>query len=351
MSILGISRAAEEAQASTPFLTLLSTPLMASLVLWNLYRSRLSRRLLGLPAGRVVLAAYLVWAWWWDRGTPRRGGRPLPMLRRARIWQGIREYFPSRLIHDGPIDPNRTYVVGLHPHGLVALGAWANFFPDNGALPGIDYRVLTISLNFKLPILRDLYMGMGLVDASRDSVQHLLRNGVSTVVVVGGAAEALDARPHTSDLTLYRRLGFIRLAMEHGADLIPVYTFGENNAYKQMVPNPPGSRVREWQEWLMAKMSFSVPLVFGQGGVLPFRVPITTVVGTPIRVDKTPFPTLGQVLDVQRKYIEALTALYNKYQPEFEPEGKPLRIVDKLDADFMGRMERKLEKAKRMSKL
>ncbi len=38
-------------------------------------------------------------------------------------------------------------------------------------------------------------MGMGLVDASPDSVAHLLKNNKSVMIVVGGAAEALDARP------------------------------------------------------------------------------------------------------------------------------------------------------------
>jgi 2-acylglycerol O-acyltransferase 2 len=176
-------------------------------------------------------------------------------------------------------------------------------------------------------------------------VRNLLDNGITTVVVVGGAAEALDARPHTNDLTLNRRLGFIRLALEHGADLIPVYSFGENDAYKQLVNNPPGSRIRQWQEWLMSKLAFSIPLVFGKYGFLPFRVPITTVVGKPIPVAKIAKPTLGQILDVQRRYIKALTDLYDRYQPQFEPDAKRIRIVDRLDADYFSRFERSLKRA------
>jgi hypothetical protein len=94
---------------------------------------------------------------------------------------------------------------------------------------------------------------MGLVDASRESLDHLLQNNISVCIVVGGAAEgtahlpsviavlsadcicfgcfliALDARPGTYDLTLSRRFGFIRLAIENGAKLVPVFTFGEND--------------------------------------------------------------------------------------------------------------------------
>lgn len=48
-------------------------------------------------------------------------------------------------------------------------------------------------------------------------------------IVVGGAAESLSARPGTADLTLKRRLGFIKLAIREGADLVPVFSFGEND--------------------------------------------------------------------------------------------------------------------------
>lgn len=48
-------------------------------------------------------------------------------------------------------------------------------------------------------------------------------------IVVGGAAESLSARPGTADLTLRRRLGFIKLAIREGADLVPVFSFGEND--------------------------------------------------------------------------------------------------------------------------
>jgi hypothetical protein len=48
-------------------------------------------------------------------------------------------------------------------------------------------------------------------------------------IVVGGAAESLSAHPGTADLTLKRRKGFIKLAIRQGADLVPVFSFGEND--------------------------------------------------------------------------------------------------------------------------
>ena len=53
--------------------------------------------------------------------------------------------------------------------------------------------------------------------------------GSCLTIVVGGAAESLSARPGTADLVLKRRLGFIKLAIREGADLVPVFSFGEND--------------------------------------------------------------------------------------------------------------------------
>lgn len=53
--------------------------------------------------------------------------------------------------------------------------------------------------------------------------------GSALTIVVGGAAESLSAHPGTADLTLKRRMGFIKLAIRQGADLVPVFSFGEND--------------------------------------------------------------------------------------------------------------------------
>lgn len=53
--------------------------------------------------------------------------------------------------------------------------------------------------------------------------------GSALTIVVGGAAESLSAHPGTADLTLKRRKGFIKLAIRQGADLVPVFSFGEND--------------------------------------------------------------------------------------------------------------------------
>ncbi|XP_039557951.1 2-acylglycerol O-acyltransferase 2-like, partial [Passer montanus] len=125
----------------------------------------------------------------------------------------------------------------------------------------------------------------GLVSSEPASLEHLLSQpggGSVAVIALGGPPEALEARPGALRLQLLRRRGFVRIALRHGAPLVPVFSFGENELFRQ-VPNPPGSRLRRLQARLQRLMGVALPLFHARGvfqysfGLLPFRRPIHTV--------------------------------------------------------------------------
>ena len=60
---------------------------------------------------------------------------------------------------------------------------------------------------------------IGVAECSKRSMDWLLTQqgkANAVVLVVGGASEALEARPGSTTLTLARRKGFARVALEHG---------------------------------------------------------------------------------------------------------------------------------------
>jgi 2-acylglycerol O-acyltransferase 2 len=61
-------------------------------------------------------------------------------------------------------------------------------------------------------------MALGIGSVSKKSCTNVLRQGPGSAItiVVGGAAESLSARPGTNDLTLRKRLGFIKIAVREG---------------------------------------------------------------------------------------------------------------------------------------
>ena len=150
-----------------------------------------------------------------------------------------------KLVKTAEIDPERTYIFGYHPHGILGQGAICNFATEVSGFgrmfPGIDLRILTLNFCFYLPFFREYILKLGLCSVSKKSIEHLLTKngkGSAAMIVVGGASEALDARPGTLDLTLKNRKGFVKLALRHGADLVPVLCYGENEIFDQADKSP-----------------------------------------------------------------------------------------------------------------
>lgn len=166
---------------------------------------------------------YFAWAFIIDKDTPYRGGRFFPFLRRLDIWRHYAEYFPLHLIKTHELDPSKNYLFGCHPHGVMAFGTSGNFASEGTGFsklfPGLKTHLITLNIQFKIPIFREWLMAMGICPASKESINHILTKmgpGHSCVIVVGGAAEALEARPGNLKLVLKNRKGFVKTSLQAG---------------------------------------------------------------------------------------------------------------------------------------
>lgn len=108
-------------------------------------------------------------------------------------------------------------------HRLLGFGFQITFVTNGNGFhdifPGITPHPLTLSLGFRFPFIRDFLLSLGICDVSRDSCQHILEKmgpGHSIAIIIGGAAEALDAHPGYSRLKLKHRRGFVRIALKSG---------------------------------------------------------------------------------------------------------------------------------------
>ncbi|CAM2110516.1 unnamed protein product [Caretta caretta] len=252
----------------------------------------------------VVSVLYFVW-WVIDRDTPERGGRRSDWMRRWRVWQHMTDYYPIKLVKTAALPPDRSYVLGSHPHGIMCSGAAAAFCTEapgfSRLFPGLRPCLALLAGLFHLPLYREYMMGLGMCPVSRPSLAFLLsRPGNAVAIVVGGAVESLDCAPGQYRVTLRSRTGFVRLALQHGAALVPVYSFGENEVFRQLV-FPPGSRLRHLQLRFKDLTGFA-PCFFWGRGPLPFPSPIT-VVGEESREGALPGPEPGGGIPAPRGII------------------------------------------------
>ncbi|XP_027729633.1 2-acylglycerol O-acyltransferase 1 isoform X2 [Vombatus ursinus] len=232
---------------------------------------------------------YLTWLYF-DWKTPDSGGRRFDWIRNWTVWKYFREYFPMQEL-----------------------------------FPGFTAYLHTLPYWFRCPFFREYLMSSGAVSVSKQCVSHVLskkKGGNISVIVLGGAEESLVAHPGSFTLFVSQRKGFIKMALTHGAYLVPVFSFGENELFKQ-VNNPEGSWLRAVQEKLYQKMGFTLPLFHARGvfqysfGLMPYRKPIFTVVGHPIPVQQNLHPTPEQIDELHQTYLEELRKLFEKHKRKY----------------------------------
>ncbi|CAD5220369.1 unnamed protein product [Bursaphelenchus xylophilus] len=272
-----------------------------------------------------IIAMYCVW-YVYDFNTPAHGSRNFKAFRESRIWNRFAEYFPISLVKTAELPPNKNYILGCHPHGVLSVGAFTHLCTNGTGFkekfPGLKSNILTLSGQFYFPFRREFGILLGGCESSKRSLEYLLTSetkGRCIGIVVGGAEEALDAHDGKHYLNLNNRRGFCKYALKYGADLVPSYSFGENDIFKQS-DNDRGTNLRQLQSLIKKVCGFCPPLFHGRGiiyrsfGILPFRRPIKTVVGAPIHVDRVENPTREQVDELHQKYVDELVKLFNQHK-------------------------------------
>ncbi|XP_075040613.1 diacylglycerol O-acyltransferase 2-like [Mixophyes fleayi] len=287
-----------------------------------------------------ISALYLSWVLLdWD--TPETGGRRSKWVRNWSVWNYFRDYFPIKLVKTHSLPPGRNYIIGSHPHGILCIGAFCNFVTESTGFskkfPGIQPHLTTLTGNFRLPILREYMMSGGLCPVNRKSIGFTLSQkgrGNAIVIVVGGAAESLSYQPGVTTLILSKRQGFVRLALENGADLVPSFSFGETDLYQQ-VHFTEGSLLHAAQLKFQKLFGFAPCFFYGRGlisaeskGFIPFSRPITTVIGEPVTVPQIEDPSPEIVDRYHNMYRCSLLKLFHEHKTKYGlGENAELRIL------------------------
>lgn len=302
--------------------------------------------LCAIPLMWPLLVPYLIYCIFSTASTSGTLSHRSKFIRSLPTWSLFASYFPARLHRSQVLPPTRKYIFGYHPHGIISNGAFLAFATEAlgfaQLFPGITNSLLTLDANFRVPFYRDYVLSLGVSSVSRESCQNLLSKGGpngegmgrAITIVVGGARESLDAKPHTLRLVLNCRKGFIKLAIRTGADLVPVLAFGENNIYDQFSAES-HPLIHKFQLAVKQLMGFTVPLFHARGvfnydvGLMPYRRPINIVVGRPIKVQKEEKPGQEVIDRVHGEYVAELQRLWDTWKDDFSPDRQEeLNIIE-----------------------
>ncbi|KAG4067557.1 hypothetical protein HA402_005329 [Bradysia odoriphaga] len=290
---------------------------------------------------RVLCVVYMGFMYY-DRDAGKNGGRGFgsQWFRSLTIWSYFVEYFPIDLVKTVDIDANQNYIFAMFPHGVLSSSAFGNFNTNYSKwktlFPGIRSKIMTLDFHFYVPLFREVVLAWGMGSCAAQSIKKLLnqsndikseenRDGYTSnavLIFVGGAQEALYCHPRNYTLVLKKRKGFIKLAMATGSSLVPCISFNEVDIFDQPA-NPPGSKMRKFQDYIRSVTGVTPVLFNGRGffqysyGWLPKRRSITTVVGSPLVVEKNENPSPEQVDKLHDRFCEHLNDLFETHKAKY----------------------------------
>jgi 1-acyl-sn-glycerol-3-phosphate acyltransferase len=188
----------------------------------------------------------------------------------------------------GPIfsSTEQQYIFAVFPHGIHGeFRVLMDGRLQDSVVPPerVDHtRTLAASILFKIPLVREIVLWTGCVDASVAVADRLLRDNFNLIVLPGGQQEQIRTQYGVEQVYVMRRQGFVRLALRHQVPVVPAYVFGSVDAYRTLRMSPWGWTVRQF---LLKNVGVALPpLYWGYRGSIccPNPVKTTVVFGSPL---------------------------------------------------------------------
>lgn len=223
--------------------------------------------------------------------------------------------------------PNAQVVLAVFPHGAYSDYRIAMDGILDQAIPNMADKVRTLAATsmFRIPIVREIGMWTGCVDASRKVAERQLEHGRSILVLPGGEAEQIQSQHGKELVYVEKRKGFIKLALRYNTPVVPVYVFGANDLYHTT------NIGLGWRSWLVKNMGIAIPLTCGKWGwpICPVNVETTIVFGKPIdmKCKESGKPTDAEVQSKHREFVIALEKLFNDNKMALGYGDRKLEII------------------------
>eukprot|EP00605_Chrysophyceae_sp_TOSAG23-4_P000030 GSChrysophyteH1.ASY1.ANO1.31.1 assembled CDS len=232
-----------------------------------------------------------------------------------------KSYFGDFAVHGEENVDNKQgqYIIACHPHGTVIFQRtfWRSELLDKVFQNPAGWRMIAASVLFYIPIVREMTLFFGAVDACKPMCEKVLRSGTSLVLYPGGLDEANSTEGRGDDVRICTRTGFIRLAIKYGIPVLPVFTFGELDCVTPVNILPAAIA-----SWIKKALRMSTTLFIGRYFTfIPLRVPFNLCIGKKIEI-KTGIPDDGPELDaeiarVHQEYKAELRRLYETNKKRF----------------------------------
>jgi len=292
--------------------------------------SFLSSPLLFPRWGLCVVLPYLSWTWLARRELAF--GAPWPAFSRHHPgFCCLRRYLQldfktaKELVKlDASANPQAVFAV--FPHGTASDFRILMDGVLGRALPRLAPRLRTLSASvlFRLPVVREMALWTGCVDARRSVAEGLLDADFSVLVVPGGMEEQLRTTRGREIAYLRRRKGFVKLALRQGVPVVPVYVFGSSDAFRT------SAALFGLRRWVVRNLGACLPLTTGLwGSCCPLPVRTTVVMGAPLSFVPAAAgrPTDEELDAAHAEFTTALRRLFDEHKGALGYGDRELEVI------------------------
>lgn len=251
-------------------------------------------------------------------------GHYQPWVREHWVWDTWRRYFRMRVViaeqYDQRLEGKR-HIYAHYPHGTFPMASWLaiSLCGAENTTFSPDLRGVVASVLLQLPLVKHVYGGKGCIAADRATVARTLKNHDVGLLPEGVAGIFRGATRTNERVFVSSHKGFCKLALQNGADIVPVYNLGQSQVMSFY--GLPG---------LSRRLRLSFGTFAGRWGMpLPRRTDLIVLHGHIIKVDAAaPNPSQASVDALHAKVVAELTRLYYAHRhllPEFKE--KDLELV------------------------
>ena len=264
---------------------------------------------------------------------------------------------PKELVN-AEAEENARFVFCAFPHGCnsdfraLMDGILGEVLPN--LIQRDSVRSLAASILFKIPILREICLWTGCIDASRKYAEMALDQQKSLLILPGGEAEQIMTTYGREKVYLSRRKGFVKLAMRKGVPVVPIYVFGVSDSYYTFHDNGKNSDNKKKFDWsfynlrhkLMKNFGICIVICTGLWGswLCPLPKKTTIVFGKPIwfrpsgksspdndstnEQSSSAFEPTSEELDKGHAlFVKELTALFDEHKTRLGYGDRTLEVI------------------------
>eukprot|EP00439_Symbiodinium_sp_Y106_P020772 s5158_g2.t1 len=237
----------------------------------------------------------------------------------ARHWVPTRHLHPEGYLE--PLQKDRRYLLAVMPHGVIPFAntLLSITLQRQGFIP----NSIGADILFQIPVLRllagQLVRFGGLIPATPQSIKRALAwpypNNI-TFIVPGGIAEIFLT---LTCVFIKSRKGFIRLALQAGVDIVPVYGLGHTQLFTMLDKSSGlGGFMMRMSRRLKSAGHWAVRVANSEETsepLIPYAKPVAALVGKPIRIDAPdPNPSAEKIDELHARFVQELLRIFEKHK-------------------------------------